>query len=218
MNRRNGNLRFFETGNVYRYDKEKWNAEVPAKAYSEDQHLALWLTGKRVEGSWAHVDEDMSFYELKAYVQNIFVRTGVPAGMLVINKSDNNIFSKGLAYANRGGKVLAEVGILNGKLLKRFDISRPVYYADIDWKALAKLSGKREIEFLAGRWAAKEAFSKAWGTGIGKLRFQDLEILNDRQGAPYFSRSPFTGKVWISLSHAAGLVTASVILEENDES
>ena len=147
VNRRNGNLRFFETGNVYRYDKEKWNAEAPAKAYSEDQHLALWLTGKRVEGSWAHADEDMSFYELKAYVQNIFVRTGVPAGMLVINKSDNNIFSKGLAYANRGGKVLAEVGILNGKLLKRFDISRPVYYADIDWEALAKLSGKREIVF-----------------------------------------------------------------------
>ena len=45
-----------------------------------------------------------------------------------------------------------------------------------------ELSGKRKIEFLAGRWAAKEAFSKAWGTGIGKLRFQDLEILNDRQG------------------------------------
>ena len=79
-------------------------------------------------------------------------------------------------------------------------------------------SRRQTTQHFAGRWAAKEAFSKAWGTGIGKLRFQDLEILNDRQGAPYFSRSPFAGKVWISISHAAGLVTASVILEENDES
>ncbi len=51
------------------------------------------------------------------------------------------------------------------------------------------------------------------GTSISKLRFQDLEILNAVRSA-LFDRSPFTGKVWISLSHAAGLVTASVILEK----
>ena len=32
-------------------------------------------------------------------------------------------------------------------------------------------STKRQMEFLAGRWAAKEAFSKAMGTGIGTLGF-----------------------------------------------
>ena len=41
-----------------------------------------------------------------------------------------------------------------------------------------KLTGKRKMEYLAGRWSAKEAFSKAWGTGIGCVTFQDLEILN----------------------------------------
>ena len=39
------------------------------------------------------------------------------------------------------------------------------------------LKGRRQIEYLAGRWSAKEAFSKAMGTGIGKLGFQDLEVL-----------------------------------------
>lgn len=45
------------------------------------------------------------------------------------------------------------------------------------------LKGRRQIEYLAGRWSAKEAFSKAMGTGIGKLGFQDLEVLNNERGA-----------------------------------
>ena len=79
------------------------------------------------------------------------------------------------------------------------------------------LKGRRKIEYLAGRWSAKEAFAKAMGTGIGKLGFQDLEVLNNERGAPYFSKSPFSGKVWLSISHTNQFVTASVILEENHE-
>ena len=80
------------------------------------------------------------------------------------------------------------------------------------------VSGKRKMEYLTGRWSAKEAFSKAMGTGIGPVSFQDLEILNNVQGAPYFSKSPFSGKVWVSISHKGDLVSTSVILEEVDES
>ena len=79
------------------------------------------------------------------------------------------------------------------------------------------LSDKRKIEYLAGRWSAKEAFAKAWGTGNGKVGFQDLEILNDEKGAPIFTKSPFSGKVWVSISHAGNSVMASVILEEKNE-
>ena len=52
------------------------------------------------------------------------------------------------------------------------------------------------------------------GTGIGKIGFQDLEVLNNEKGAPYFSKSPFSGNVWLSISHTEQFVTASVILEE----
>ena len=88
---------------------------------------------------------------------------------------------------------------------------------DKEMERFASLKGRRQIEYLAGRWSAKEAFSKAMGTGIGKLGFQDLEILNNERGAPYFSKSPFSGKVWLSISHADQFVTASVILEEDYE-
>ena len=72
-----------------------------------------------------------------------------------------------------------------------------------------------QTTYLAGRWAAKEAFAKAMGTGIGKVvGFQDLELLSDSQGAPYFSRMPFDGRAFVSLSHSGGFVQASVILEE----
>ena len=79
------------------------------------------------------------------------------------------------------------------------------------------LSAKRKFSYLAGRWSAKEAFAKAWGTGIGPVGFQDLEVLSDEKGAPYFTQSPFKGKVWVSISHSGNFVSASVILEEKDE-
>lgn len=80
-----------------------------------------------------------------------------------------------------------------------------------------KYSGQRKIEYLAGRWAAKEAFSKAWGSGIGEISFQDLEILNDEQGAPYFSKSPFNGlgNVFVSISHSNLEAIAFIILEKS---
>lgn len=87
-----------------------------------------------------------------------------------------------------------------------------------EMERFTSLKGRRQIEYLAGRWSAKEAFSKAMGTGIGKLTFQDLEVLNNERGAPYFSQSPFLGKIWLSISHTDQFVTASVILEENHES
>ena len=99
---------------------------------------------------------------------------------------------------------------------KREGFARRVL-TDKEMERFASLKGRRQIEDLAGRWSAKEAFSKAMGTGIGKLGFQDLEVLNNERGAPYFSKSPFSGKVWLSISHTDQFVTASVILEENYE-
>ena len=99
---------------------------------------------------------------------------------------------------------------------KREGFARRVL-TDKEMERFASLKGRRQIEYLAGRWSAKEAFSKAMGTGIGKLGFQDLEVLNNERGAPYFSKSPFSGKVWLSISHTNQFVTASVILEEDYE-
>lgn len=75
-------------------------------------------------------------------------------------------------------------------------------------------SSKRQVEFLAGRYACKEAFAKAWGTGIGQVTFQDLEILTNSLGAPYFSQSPFSGEVLVTITHTDTLALAQVLLQE----
>ena len=146
-NRKNPDLRFFEFGNVYNFSKEKHNLEMPMAAYKEECHLGLWVTGKRVKGSWAHPDEDSSFYELKAYVDNILRRIGLNSGTVVMHGSDNNIFSKGIAIENRGGKLLVEMGVVSKSLLKASGIDAPVYYADLNWSALAKAVRKNKVGY-----------------------------------------------------------------------
>lgn len=147
-NRKNANLRFFEFGNCYHYDASKWTAEEPVKAYVQEKHLALLVTGKRVEGSWAHANEDSTFYELKAYVENIFARLGVAQGTTVIDNCDNDIFSKAIAIRTRAGKTLAELGIICRKILKQADISADVFYADINWANVMKAIRKNKVEYV----------------------------------------------------------------------
>ena len=145
VNRKRQNLRFFEFGNVYTFDPEKKNDDDPMQAYKEQNHAALWVTGKRVEGSWAHKNEDSTFYELSAYVENILRRIGVKPGMIVRKKSENDIFSSGLTIENRGGKKLVEMGIITKKLQKQFGLDNPVYYAEMNWTALMKVIKKNEV-------------------------------------------------------------------------
>ena len=147
VNRRNPNLRFFEFGNCYQFDPEKQNTEDPMRAYKEEYHLALWLTGKRVSGSWAHPNEDSSFHELKAYLDNVLARVGVAPGQLVAKEGGSDIFSKSLVLENRAGRCVVETGIVAPQMLKRTGVEQQVYYADINWTALMKVVRKNKVQF-----------------------------------------------------------------------
>lgn len=137
-NRKNADLKFFEFGNCYHFNAEKRNPEKVLAAYSEELHLGLWITGKRVSNSWAHPDENTSVYELKAYVLNIFRRLGVNFGGLVFGNLTDDIYSVAISVHTRGGKLLATFGVQHKKIQKAFDIDNEVYYADLNWKELMK--------------------------------------------------------------------------------
>jgi holo-[acyl-carrier protein] synthase len=78
-----------------------------------------------------------------------------------------------------------------------------------------RLTGKRQIEFLAGRFAAKEAFAKAYGTGIGEqLSFLDIQVENDQKGKPYITK-PIEEGVHLSISHSLEYAAAQVVIEKN---
>lgn len=162
-NRRMPDLKFFEYGNCYRFDAEKNQEKVDEQghvlkasaesskkilaAYSEDCHLGLWQTGKRVNGNWAHADEESTVYEMKAYVLNILKRLGVPFGALVFGEEKNDVFSAATTIAQRGGKPIATFGIVTKKVAKMFDIEAPVFYADINWTNLMKLIKKVTVSY-----------------------------------------------------------------------
>ena len=147
VNRKSPNLQLYEFGNCYHYTPERKDDQRPIKAYSEEMHLGLWLTGKRIEGSWLHQNQDTSFFLLKAYVQNILTRLGVPQGLLVAQASDNNIFAKATALSSRDGKPAVEMGIVSHKVLKTFGLTAEVYYADLNWTYLMKLIRKQNVQF-----------------------------------------------------------------------
>ena len=77
-----------------------------------------------------------------------------------------------------------------------------------------KLSETRKVEFLAGRFAAKEAFAKAVGSGIGKnLSWQDVEIIPDENGKPILKCNTEVGQIHVSISHSKEYAVANVTIE-----
>ena len=147
-NRKNADLKFFEFGNCYYYDAQKRDAEKPLTAYSEEYHLGLWVTGKKVCNSWAHCDEESCIYELKAYLENIFIRLGVNLRNVVIGNLCNDIYATALSYNTRGGKQLATMGVVTKKIQKAFDIDNTVYYAEINWKEVMKAIKSNKVNFV----------------------------------------------------------------------
>ncbi len=161
-NRKNADLKFFEFGNCYYFrEEDKCPAIIPGvsngrdsevvrhvlDAYSEDCHLGLWVTGKRVSGSWAHPDEDSSFYELKAYVLNVLARLGVNLDALTFALGNNDIYAKSVEIRNHGGKLLAMMGIVNREIRKRMGVEHEVYFADLNWKLLMKAIRNNKVSF-----------------------------------------------------------------------
>ena len=77
-----------------------------------------------------------------------------------------------------------------------------------------QLPKTRQAEFLAGRFAAKEAFAKAAGTGIGTISFQDIEILPNENGAPVIEVSGYdASRIFVSITHSRDCAAAQVIIE-----
>lgn len=149
-NRKNADLKFYEFGNCYHYNAQKiadrqakdphWTYD-PLYAYSEEPHLALWLTGNKTAQSWVQKEEKVSFYTLHAYVNNVLRRLGVSITNCALEPMENELCSDGMAIkAAPNGKQIGYMGIVNGKLLKAFDIDNPVYYADLDWNMLLRLN------------------------------------------------------------------------------
>ncbi|WP_261134154.1 holo-ACP synthase [Bacillus sp. Marseille-Q3570] len=78
------------------------------------------------------------------------------------------------------------------------------------------LEQRKSIEFLAGRFAAKEAYAKATGTGIGgELSWKDVQILANEAGKPVIEDGKADWNTYVSISHSKEYAVAQVILESS---
>ena len=141
-NRKNADLKLYEFGNCYHYSAKTAEAVKdtdPLRAYSEEMHLGVWITGNKTLQSWVSREQESTFYELRAYVENILRRLGVNVNALVYTPIEASpLYADGLVVSAQNGKRLGELTIVSRELRKLFDIDNPVFFADLDWKALLK--------------------------------------------------------------------------------
>jgi holo-[acyl-carrier protein] synthase len=98
-------------------------------------------------------------------------------------------------------------------------------YTDLERATCTSSCGRLRFAGLAARFAAKEAASKALGTGLRGFRWRDLEIVSDHLGKPSLrlhaqaaeiARALGVGRLHVSLSTATDLAIAHVVLEAAD--
>ncbi|MEO2205678.1 holo-ACP synthase [Paenibacillus pabuli] len=127
------------------------------------------------------------------------------------------------------GNDVLEIGrmhkLLSGRHAEAF-IKRILTPAE---RKLAVERGKRMTEFVSGRFAAKEAVSKAFGCGIGSvMSFTDIEVLPDEKGRPVATLSsqawerlqlPYDQQydIHLSITHQTELAAAFAIVEKTDK-
>ncbi|MBC8385015.1 MAG: holo-ACP synthase [Candidatus Cloacimonetes bacterium] len=108
------------------------------------------------------------------------------------------------------------------KLVSKKDKYLKKIYTDIEIEYCEKF--KTKAQEFAGRFSAKEAFSKALGTGISHgIKFNEIEIVNDELGKPeinlyggtkeYFQKKGLKN-IFVSISHLKEYATTVVVIEK----
>ena len=147
-NRQNPDIRFYEFGNCYYFDADKKTQDDNLKEYSEEFHLGLWLSGNSIDNSWTAPNEKASVYQLKAYVENILTRLGIPSSRFEYTQFSNEVYSAALNIQAKGKeKSLGTLGIISKKYLKGHDINADVYFAELNWDTLMKEIKKHTITY-----------------------------------------------------------------------
>lgn len=144
-NRKNGDIRIYELGNCY--SKSDIQHEDPAKKYKEEEHLGIFISGNKERESWAYAQNESSFFQLKAYLENLFTRLGVKSEQTKTSNFCNDIISDGLVYTAYNRKEIAKIGVVSKSIRKEFGIDKPVYYADVFMNNLYELIKNSKTTF-----------------------------------------------------------------------
>ena len=148
VNRRSADLMMYEFGNVYSFNPQAESTEEkPLAPYSEASKLGIWMTGCVRTAGWLRQACTATVYDLRAVVENIFARLGINAKEIKLTQGDCSIFSASLQIATRSGKTLGHLGILSKAILKSFDLKQDVFFAELNWAELVKMSARNKVTY-----------------------------------------------------------------------
>lgn len=137
QNRQEADLKLFEFGRSYRKTEDD---------FEETNRLTLFITGRRQPESWLADDQAMvSYYSLKAHVNNVLQRLGVQ-GFQEEAVTKDTVLAYGTRYF-RGPRELVRYGRVQGALLKEMDIRGEVFYADFNWDNVFRALPKKRVQF-----------------------------------------------------------------------
>ena len=114
--------------------------------YTENGHLALYITGRKNETSWHVKEEQTSFFYLKSFVENVLERLGFNLDVLDMEQVEPELFAEGVTYHIKGDP-LVDFGIINRKLLVQFEIDQDVFYADFQWDNVLRMIEHHKITY-----------------------------------------------------------------------
>ena len=128
INRKQIDLKFFEFGKIY---------QKKAKGYKESQRLGLFITGLREKENWIRKDSKVIFHDIIGASQ--LVVDSLCGQTLTQTPSRQSVFSYGCSLWI-GDRDIGLAGRINPRILKLFDISKEIFYSELDWDLLLKIS------------------------------------------------------------------------------
>ncbi len=146
INNKNPNLKLFEFGNCYQKNMTATKEDVVSNRFIENPVLSIFLTGNSGNANWCQAAQEMDFFLLKNYVHNLFRILNFPILQLTTSVDDSTLFMENLCYFLGENQIL-KMGKIGPKVLKYFDIKKPVYYAEIYLDMLYPNCFKSEVEY-----------------------------------------------------------------------
>ncbi|MDR1130319.1 MAG: phenylalanine--tRNA ligase subunit beta [Prevotellaceae bacterium] len=138
INRKNPDLKFYETGNCYSYKETQ--SPNPLNAYREDSRIALFLTGDEHSLSWNQKAEPSNFFTMKSLLEKLLQRFGVDMANLKADDAPGDIFADGLSLSIPKGKHVATFGIVAKNILKMMDVNQDVFFAEISFQTVVSFA------------------------------------------------------------------------------
>lgn len=145
FNRKVSNVKFYEFGKIYLLNNSNNNDDSLSK-YFEENHLSVFLSGRKNSNSWKDKECNFDFFDLKIFVNNILKRLSIDICKLNISSKVSEIFSEGLTYTHNNKKIV-EFGSVSENILTDFDIKQEVFFADINWDFAILLINKSQIKY-----------------------------------------------------------------------